>query len=131
MKAFQLVLFLILLGTRMQTVKRQEMDRILEKVSVPGADSSNRCRRMKLREREWKERRDWREENGRNSQGKDARTLKRTVRVGTLEPQKRNSQGKDPRICEGRSHQVQKWRVQEKRKVEKWKNEEKAKGGEV
>ena len=61
MKAFQLVLFLILLGTRMQTVKaveeeeisiRQEMDRKIEKVHVHHADSSNTCKRMKFCDRE-------------------------------------------------------------------------------
>ena len=54
MKAFRLVLFLILLGTRTQTVNavedeisvRQEMDRRLEKVPVPRADSGKRWRRV-------------------------------------------------------------------------------------
>ena len=63
MKAFRLVLLLILLGTSMPIVKaveeeisiRQEMDRIIEKVLVLHADSSNKCKRMKFCEREWKE----------------------------------------------------------------------------
>ena len=62
MKAFRLVLLLILLGTRMQTVRaveeeisiRQEMDHKIEKVLVPHADSSNICERMKCCEREKK-----------------------------------------------------------------------------
>ena len=69
MKAFRLVLFLILLGTKMHTVKsmeeeisiRQEMDRKLNKVLVHRADSSSRCRRMKFCESEWKEGGDWQE----------------------------------------------------------------------
>ena len=92
-KAFRLVLFLILLGTRMQTVKaveeeisiRQEMDRILEKVLVPRADSSSRCRRMKFCESEWKEEGDWQERKRRNSQGKFPRTLEDDSQVRTQE----------------------------------------------
>ena len=66
----------ILLGTRMQTVKvveaeisiREEMDRTNEKVLVPHADSSNRCKRMKFCERELEEGGDWQERERRNSQ---------------------------------------------------------------
>ena len=59
MQAFRLVLFLILLGSRMLTVKaveqecsaHQEMDRKLGKVSVLRADSSNISRRNTARGR--------------------------------------------------------------------------------
>ena len=93
MKAFRRVLFLMLLGTRMQTVKaveqeisiRQEMDRIIEKVHVPHVDSSNRCKRMKFCGIEWKERGDWQEKKGRNSQGKTQALFEE------------NSQGRDAR----------------------------------
>ena len=64
---------------------RQDMDRVIEKVHVLRADSSNRCKRMKFCEREWKERGNWQDKNGRNSQRKDPRTFEE------------NSQGRDPR----------------------------------
>ena len=96
MKAFRLVLFFILLGTRMQTVRvveqkisiRQEMDRILEKVPVHRADSRNRCRRMTFCESRWKEGEDWQERKGRTSHGERTQApLKKTDRVETLKPQ--------------------------------------------
>ena len=70
--------------------------------------TTRRQQRMKFCEREWKERGDWREKKGRNKQGKDPRTF-----------EEENSQEKDPSTIEGRSHQVEKWPVQEKRKEEK------------
>ena len=59
MKALQLLLFLILVGSRVQMVKaveeeistRQETDRMLDKFPAPLVESSNRCRRMKTYER--------------------------------------------------------------------------------
>ena len=39
----------------------------------------------------------------------------------------KRSQEKDPRTFEGRSHQVERWRVQEKCKEEKWKRKKKKK----
>ena len=101
----------ILFDTRMQTVRaveqdistRQERNRILEKVSVLPADSSNKCRRMYMCGSRWEGRGDWQE------------------------TKRRNSQEKDPSTFEGRSHQVERWRVQEKRKEEKWKKRKKKK----
>ena len=77
------------------------MDRELEKDLVHRADSSNRCMRMKCCESEWKEGGVWQERK--------------------TETARRN----DPRTFEGRSHQVERWRVQEKRKEEKWKKKKK------
>ena len=62
---------------------------------VPRTESSNRCRRMKFCERRRKEGRFWQERKRRNNQEKDPSTLK------------------------VRSHQAERWRVQEKRKEEK------------
>ena len=88
MKVFRLVLLLILLGTRMQTVKaveeeisiRHEMDRIIEEVRVSHAGSSNRCKRRKFCERESEEGGDWqreKEETARErTQGSEKKTAK-------------------------------------------------------
>ena len=57
MKAFRLVLFFILVGTRMQRVKAVEEDsarndRIIETVHTHRADSRNMYKRMEFCERE-------------------------------------------------------------------------------
>ena len=116
MKAFRLVLFLKLLGSRMQRVKaveqesstHQAMDRILGKVSVLRADSSNICRINTAR---------WRtpEPLERTRQGEDPRTFEE------------NSRSKEPSTFEGRSNLAERWRIQEKRKEEKWKKSKKKK----
>ena len=87
---------------------RQELDHMIEKVPAPRVDSSNRRRRMKTCERGWKGG-DLQERKCKNSQEKDPRTFEE------------NSQGKDPSTFEGRSHQVERWLVQEKGKEGKWK----------
>ena len=94
---------------------RQEMGRILEELPIPRADSSNRCRRMKFCENRGKWEEFGRRETKGNIQGEDPRTFEE------------NSQVNDTRTYDGRSHQLERWRVQEKRKEEKWKNGKKKK----
>ena len=67
------------------------MDQIIEKVHVLHADSSNRCKMMKLCERGWKEREDWREKKGRNSQATHFSFPRKILRVpcGYFEHQRR------------------------------------------
>ena len=81
---------------------RHELDRMLEKVPAPRVDSSNRCRRMKTCERGCKGGGDWQERKSKKQPGKGPK--------GPLE---------------GRNHQMERWRFQEKRKEEKWKKKKK------
>ena len=60
-----------------------------------------------------------------NSQGKDPRTLKRDSHGKGPSTFEENSQGKDSSTFEGRSHQAERWRIQEKWKEEKRRKREK------
>ena len=111
MKPLHLFLFLILLGTRMQTVKvveeeisiRLEMDRMIENFHLPHADSSNRWKRMKFCEREWKEIGDWQEKEGRTSLGKDPRTFEENSQGRDPRTPEQTDRDRDPRTCEENS----------------------------
>ena len=60
----------------------------IEKVHVHHADSSNRCRRMKFCEREWKEGGDWPEKKEKTAKGRTQEPLKKTARARTQAPLK-------------------------------------------
>ena len=76
-----------------------------------------------------------REKKRETGRGRTQGPLKKTARVGTLKPHKtarvrtleENSLEKDTSNFEGRSHQVERWRVPVKRKEEKWKKRKKKK----
>ena len=75
-----------------------------------------------------KKRGDWQKETRKKQPGKGPKDLSLANRQGK-DPRtfEENSQEKDPCTREGRSHQVERCRVQEKLKEEKWKKREKKK----
>ena len=142
MKTFQLVLLVILLGSRVRTVKAVELESSIHRTieadlfPAPRAESNNRCKRMEFCEWRWKERGFWQEKKKKNCQGEDPkRTLRKIARGGTSEPQKERTrvrtQGllknrakeKDPSTFKG--HHGERWRVQKKWKKKKYKKKEK------
>ena len=105
MKVFRLVLLLILLGTRMQTVKaveeeisiRHEMDRIIEEVHVSHAGGSNRCKRRKFCERESEEGGDWQREKEETARERTQGSLKKTAEEEKWKKRKKRKRKKGRR----------------------------------
>ena len=58
---------------------------------------------------------------------KERERMEREGRLARKKKGKKNTQEKDPSTFEGRSHQAERWRVQEKRKERKWKKRVKRK----
>ena len=88
---------------------------------------------MTFCEREWKEGGYWQERKEETARRRTQGLLKKTARKGTLKPQietawvRTQELLKETATFQGRSHQVERWRIQEKRKEEKWKKRKKRK----